>query len=455
MRITYAHDGSADRGVERLQHKLESAQSAASAQKTVEVFGEPLSPTEVVRKIVAAVKERGDAALFDYTSKLDGVVLTPETVRVTEDEFVEAWQRAPAELAGLVHHAAERVKRFQEHILPPREQKLELEGTTLRLKSVPYQRVGVCIPGWSAILPSSLVMTVVPARAAGVQEVAVVTPAQKDGSVAPAILVAARELGVDEVYKVGGAQAIAALAFGTESVRKVDKIVGPGNIFVTLAKKEVFGAVDIDMLAGPSEVGIVADESASPRLVAADMISQAEHGPGVAVLVTDSEALAQRVTDEVDRQLESLPRADTTRQCLDEFGLVIVAQDLAQACDYVNRLAPEHVEVLTENPDQVLERIRNAGAVFLGACSPVAVGDYMAGPSHVLPTGGSARSFSGLSARDFVRSMSVIECTPEGFSRLAGDVIKWANIEGLSGHARSVEVRLEDKGTNRDTGNSK
>lgn len=448
MRIAFTSDGSAEQAVAELIRKLdllEGAQSEASSRKTLEVFGKPLSPATVAGTVVAAVRERGDEALFEYTFKLDGVKLTPETVRVTGEEFASARKQAPAGLLELVRRAAERVRRFQEHILPAQKEPLELGATRLSLKRIPYKRVGVCIPGWSAILPSSLVMTVVPAQVAGVDEIAVVTPARKDGSVAPAILATAAELGLNEVYKVGGAQAVAALAFGTSSIKRVDKIVGPGNIFVTLAKKEVFGLVDIDMLAGPSEVVVVADGSASHMLVAADMISQAEHGPGVAVLVTNSEKLARAVADEVERQVPELSRASQIRECLGDFGLIIVTSDIAEACEYANRLAPEHLEIQTEKPDEVLERIRNAGAVFVGSYSPVAVGDYMAGPSHVLPTGGSARSFSGLSAADFLRSMSVIECSAEGLAGLAQDVIEWANIEGLTAHARAVELRTKNK----------
>ncbi len=448
MRIVYTSDGSAEQAVAELTRKLdllEGAQSEASSKKTVEVFGKPLSPAEVVRTIVAAVRERGDEALLEYTSKLDAVKLNPETIRVTEEEFASARTQAPPGLAELVRRAAERVRRFQEHILPRPTETLVLGDSRLSLKRMPYKRVGICIPGWSAILPSSLVMTVVPAQVAGVEEVAVATPARKDGTVAPAILAAAGELGVNEVHKVGGAQAVAALAFGTGSVKKVDKVVGPGNIFVTLAKKEVFGLVDIDILAGPSEVVVIADNSASATVVAADMIAQAEHGPGVAVLVTDSEKLARAVAGELETQVPELPRASSIRECLADYALIIVTRDLSEACGYANRLAPEHLEIQTEKPNEVLEQIRNAGAVFVGSQSPVAVGDYVAGPSHVLPTGGSARSFSGLSAADFLRGMSVIECTAGGLEKLARDVIEWANVEGLTGHARSVELRLKGK----------
>ncbi|HLG30915.1 MAG TPA: histidinol dehydrogenase, partial [Candidatus Brocadiales bacterium] len=376
-----------------------------SAEKTKDVFGEALSPQESVRRIVSDIKERGDDALLYYAEKLDGVSLSPENMRVKESEIEEAYNNVSEAFINAVRKARDNIRRFQKHIYPVgaiHELPLREEGVSLSVRHRAIEKVGIYIPGGTASYPSTVLMNAVPAKVAGVNRVVMVTPPRKDGTVSPERLVAAKEVGIDEIYKIGGAQAIAALAFGTKTIPRVDKIVGPGNIFVTLAKREVFGYVGIDILAGPSEVLIIADDTANPEYVASDLLSQAEHYPGLPVLVTTSEGLVSKVEREISKQIGALSRKDSIKESLDRYGLIILTKDMNEAIVISNELAPEHLQIMVKDPETVLNGIKNAGAIFIGEFSPVAVGDYIAGPSHVLPTGGTARFFSGLSVNDFL-----------------------------------------------------
>jgi histidinol dehydrogenase len=416
--------------------------SPAGRARTTEVFGEPLSPQEVVRRICRDVLQRGLEAVLDYTRRLDRVELTAETVRVSEAELREAHRQADAQFLQTVRRVRANIWQFQTGLVT-RDALLSLPGQyDLQLRYRPLARVGVCIPGGAAAYPSTLLMTAVPAQAAGVREIAVVSPPTRNGANNPDVLAVCHELGIREVYRIGGAQGVAALAYGCEAIKPVDKIVGPGNIFVTLAKREVFGQVDIDMLAGPTEVVVMADESANPRYLASDLISQAEHAPGASLLVTWHEPLVEQVVAALEQQLATLPRGQLARESLEEFGAFIVTRDRAEAIAEANSIAPEHLHIVTADPEAVASQIESAGAIFLGQYSPVAIGDYVAGPSHVLPTGGSARFASGLCANDFLKRSSVIRFTADGLRRVADDVRRLAKIEGLTGHSASVDIRL-------------
>lgn len=414
-----------------------------SEEKTKDVFGEALSPQESVRRIVSDIKERGDNALLYYAEKLDGASLSPENIRVKESEIEEAYNNVPETFINAVRKARDNIRRFQEHIYPAETSCLESEGVSLGIRYEAIEKVGIYIPGGTASYPSTVLMNAVPAKAAGVNRVVMVTPPRKDGTISPERLVAAKEVGVDEIYKIGGAQAIAALAFGTKTIPRVDKIVGPGNIFVTLAKRDVFGYVGIDILAGPSEVLIIADDTANPEYVASDLLSQAEHYPGLPVLVTTSEGLVSKVEREISRQIDALSRKDSIKESLDRYGLLILVKDMNEAIVISNELAPEHLQIMVKNPETVLNGIKNAGAIFIGEFTPVAVGDYIAGPSHVLPTGGTARFFSGLSVNDFLKRTSVISYNKEALKDAANEIIAIAESEGLDAHAQSVHKRLK------------
>ncbi|GAB7387971.1 histidinol dehydrogenase [Bacillaceae bacterium] len=398
-----------------------------------------------VSAILQAVKTEGDAALRRYTEKFDGVRL--ETFRVTEEEFAAASSRLTPEFIAALREAADNIRRFHE------KQKRESwittgeSGTLLGQLIRPLKRVGIYVPGGTAAYPSSVLMNAIPARVAGVEEIVMVTPPGKDGALNPGVLFAAREAGVREVYKVGGAQAIAALAYGTETIRPVDKIVGPGNIYVALAKREVFGIVDIDMVAGPSEIVVLADEGADADYVAADLLSQAEHDPmASAVLVTPSRKLAVRVQQAVEKQLATLPRQEIARASIEQHGAICIVEDLDEGIAVVNRLAPEHLELMIASPMDVLGKIDNAGAVFLGPYSSEPVGDYFAGPNHVLPTNGTARFSSPLNVDDFVKKTSLISYSREDLWQNGRKIAVLARQEGLEGHARAIEIRLQKEG---------
>jgi histidinol dehydrogenase len=396
-----------------------------------------------VADILADVRRRGDEALVAWEQRLDGAELVPATLRVSEQRFAEVMASADRNFLALVHRVAGNIHRYQENILLKAPASLRSGGRELAVRYTPIDRVGVYVPGWRALYPSTMLMTVVPAQVAGVKEIVIASPPGADGKINPLVVTLAWELGVKEVYRLGGAQAIAALAYGTETVRPVDKIVGPGNAFVTEAKRQVSGMVGIDSLAGPSEVLIVADDTAKPDWLAADLIAQAEHNPGSAILVTPSEKLAAAVAAAIDGQLgeASLARAAEARECLEDYGAIIVTKDLSAACEVANDFAPEHLQIITADDDAVLAKIRNAGAIFVGPYTPVPLGDYVAGPSHVLPTGGTARFFGPLSCNDFLKATNVIRYDAASLAADAADVIDFATREGLTAHAKAVKIR--------------
>lgn len=400
--------------------------------------------SEIVAGIIAQVKARGDQAVLEYTRQFDKVDITAGELRVSADELQEAYGKVDAELVEVIRRARQNIQAFHEKQKENSWFSPEQEGVLLGQMYTPIEKVGVYVPGGTAPLPSSVLMNVVPAKVAGVKKIVMVTPPAKDGSVNPAILVAACEAGVDEIYRVGGAQAIAALAFGTETIPKVDKIVGPGNIFVATAKKQVYGACDIDMIAGPSEIAIIADETANASFLAADLLSQAEHDVlASAILVTTSEKLAEAVRQEIVRQCALLERKDTAEKSIGTYGAIVVVETLEEAVGMVNALAPEHLELCVSEPFSLLSSIRNAGAIFLGHYAPEPLGDYFAGPNHVLPTNGTARFFSPLNVADFIKKTSIISYTRKALERVKEDVIRFAEAEGLTAHANSVKIRFE------------
>lgn len=400
-----------------------------------------------VNEILANVKENGDKAVFEYTAKFDGATITADTLRVTDEEIAKAYDEIEdKELVTIIRKAIENIKDHHEKQLRQSWFSSREDGVMLGQKITPLERVGVYVPGGKAAYPSSLLMNVVPAKVAGVDEIVMVTPPGKDGKINPTTLVAAKEAGVDTILKVGGAQAVAALAYGTESIKKVDKIVGPGNIFVALAKKSVYGHVGIDSIAGPSEVMVIADETANPRYVAADLLSQAEHDElASSILVTTSKELAQKVSAEVDGFVEILSRKEIITKSLDNFGYILLVDTMDEAVDVANEIASEHLEIVTKDPFNTMTKIRNAGAIFLGEYSSEPLGDYFAGPNHVLPTNGTAKFFSPLNVDDFMKKSSIIYYSKEALEPVSSDVIKFANAEGLTAHANSIKVRFEDK----------
>ena len=420
--------------------------SEAGRQRTIDLFGEPLSPQQVVERICGDVRTGGLASLLDYSEKLDGKQLTADTMRVSEAEFEEAATKADPDYLDVVRRVRDNVTEFQQAILSSDvEVNRTLGGGTVNLRQryLPMRRIGICVPGGAAAYPSTLLMTAVPAMVAGVPEIVVVVPPTDFGGYNTDLLAACHELGVTEVYRVGGAQAVAAMAYGVEGIERVDKIVGPGNLFVALAKRYVFGEVDIDSIAGPSEVIVLADETAKPEFVAADLISQAEHSPGSGVLITWHEPLIAAVQTALDQQLGSLPRGDLARQCLEDYGALILARDEDEAARLTDMLAPEHLHISTREPEQMLSKIQNAGAIFMGHYTPVALGDYIAGPSHVLPTGGTARFANGLCANDFLKRSSIISYDAAALAAEADGVRLLAGKEGLTAHSASVDVRLD------------
>ncbi|HIR14568.1 MAG TPA: histidinol dehydrogenase [Candidatus Choladousia intestinavium] len=399
-----------------------------------------------VARIVSDVRQEGDSALFRYTEQLDQVKLTGETIKVTREEVEEAYRATDPSLLEVIRRSLANIKAYHEKQKRYSWFDSTPEGTILGQKVTPLSVVGIYAPGGKAAYPSSVLMNVVPARVAGVPKIIMATPPGKDGRVTPATLVAAKEAGVDEVYKMGGAQAIAAMAFGTESVPKTDKITGPGNIYVALAKKAVYGHVGIDSIAGPSEILVLADETANPRYVAADLLSQAEHDEmASAILVTDSQDLADQVEKEIQGFLEVLSRKEIIRKSLDTYGFILVADNLDEAIEAANAVASEHLEIVTRDPFQVMTRIQNAGAIFLGDYSSEPLGDYYAGPSHVLPTNGTARFFSPLSVDDFVKKSSIVYYSKEALERAHKDIVAFAQAEHLTAHANSINVRFEDR----------
>lgn len=398
-----------------------------------------------VNDIIQNVRERRDEAIFEYTEKFDGAKIGKENIRVTEEEIAEAYELVDPKLLDVIRKALVNIRDYHAKQKQYSWFDSDESGIILGQKVTPLHTVGVYVPGGKAVYPSSVLMNVIPAKVAGVKNVIMTTPCGKDGKVYPSTLVAAKEAGVDQIYKVGGAQAIAALAFGTESIPKVDKIVGPGNIYVALAKKAVFGYVSIDSIAGPSEILVLADESANPRFVAADLLSQAEHDEmASAILVTTSEELAKKVLEEVDRFVAVLSRKEIIQKSLDQYGYILVADSLDAAIHTVNEIASEHLELVTKNPFEVMTKIRNAGAIFIGEYSSEPLGDYFAGPNHVLPTNGTAKFFSPLGVDDFIKKSSIISYSREALEPVYKDIVQFAECEKLTAHANSIRVRFEE-----------
>lgn len=399
-----------------------------------------------VNEILSNVKENGDKAIFDYTKKFDGADINAENILVTKEEIQEAYDSLEnKELVDIIRKSLNNIKVYHEKQKQYSWFDSKPDGSLLGQKVSPIARVGVYVPGGKAAYPSSVLMNVIPAKVAGVEEIVMVTPPGKDGKVNPNTLIAANEAGVDKIYKVGGAQAIGALAYGTESIKKVDKIVGPGNIFVALAKKAVFGFVSIDSIAGPSEILVLADETANPKYVAADLLSQAEHDElASAILVTTSEELANEVSKWVDKFVKELSRTEIMEKSLENYGYILVAETMDDAIDAANEIASEHLEILTKNPFDTMTRVKNAGAMFLGEYSSEPLGDYFAGPNHVLPTNGTAKFFSPLSVDDFIKKSSIISFSREALAPMSQDIQKFAKAEGLTAHANSIKVRFDD-----------
>ena len=397
-----------------------------------------------VAEILERVKTEKNQALFDYTKKFDQAIISAENIRVTEEEIQEAYDLADPALVEIIRKALHNIKTYHEKQRQYSWFDSKPDGTMLGQKVTPLHRVGVYVPGGKAVYPSSVLMNIVPAKVAGVDEIIMVTPPGRDGKVTPNTLIAACEAGADAIYKVGGAQAIGALAYGTESIPKVDKIVGPGNIYVALAKKAVYGHVSIDAIAGPSEILVIADDTANPRYVAADLLSQAEHDElASAILVTTSEELAQKVSDEVDEFVKVLSRKEIIQKSLDNYGYILVADTMEEVIEIANDIASEHLEIQTKNPYDVMTKIRNAGAIFIGEYSSEPLGDYFAGPNHVLPTNGTAKFFSPLSVDDFIKKSSIIAYSREALEEIHEDIENFAKAEQLTAHANSIKVRFE------------
>lgn len=435
-----------EKEIERLLQKTafdEVELNPAMREGNRKLFGADLTASQVAARIVEDVRRDGDAAVMKYTKLLDRAEFTPQEFLVREEEFAAAKKAADPKVVASLHKAIANVRRYHEEQRPRSWITNREKGSLLGQMVMPLDRVGIYVPGGTAAYPSSVVMNAVPAAVAGVGEIVMMCP-PREGKLNPYVLLAAREIGVRRVYKIGGAQAIAALAFGTETIPRVDKITGPGNLFVTLAKKAVYGHVDIDMLAGPSEILIVADETADPVYAAADMLSQAEHDPlASSILITTSVALAAEVAAEVEKQLAVLPRKAIAGASIEKNGLIVVAEDMDQAIAFANVSAPEHLELLTVRPFELLPSIRHAGAVFLGAYSPEPLGDYFAGPDHILPTGGTARFYSVLNVETFMKRTSFISYTQSALADVSEDIIRLAKTEGLDGHANAIRLRGE------------
>lgn len=397
-----------------------------------------------VAQILDKVKQEGDKALFGYTKEFDKADITAENIKVTEEEIKEAYEQVDPELLAVIRKALVNIRTYHEKQRQNSWFTSSESGTMLGQKVTPLYRVGVYVPGGKAVYPSSVLMNIVPAKVAGVPNIVMCTPPGKDGKVYPTTLVAAREAGADVIYKAGGAQAIAAMAFGTESIPKVDKIVGPGNIFVALAKKAVYGHVSIDSVAGPSEILVLADDTANPHYVAADLLSQAEHDEmASAILITTSTELAEKVQTEIEGYLKVLSRREIIEKSLENFGYILIAEDMDEAIEAANEIASEHLEIVTANAFEVMMKIRNAGAIFIGEYSSEPLGDYFAGPNHVLPTNGTAKFFSALSVDDFIKKSSIVYYSREALKEIHKDIVQFATAEQLTAHANSIAVRFE------------
>lgn len=398
-----------------------------------------------VKEIVEDVHINRDEALFKYTEKFDKAIINTDNIKVTKEEIEEAYKNVDSNLLEIIRKAIANIKEYHEKQKQYSWFDSKENGSMLGQKVTPIENVGVYVPGGKAVYPSSVLMNVIPAKVAGVSNIIMTTPCNSEGKVYPMTLVAANEAGVDAIYKAGGAQAIAALAYGTESIPKVDKIVGPGNIFVALAKRCVFGHVSIDSVAGPSEILVLADETANPRYVAADLLSQAEHDEmASAILITTSQELAKKVSEQVELFIEELSRTEIMRKSVDKYGYILVAKDMEEAIDTANEIASEHLEIMTKNPFDTMTKIKNAGAIFLGDYSSEPLGDYFAGPNHVLPTNGTAKFFSPLSVDDFIKKSSIIYYSREALEPVYKDIVDFAKSEQLTAHANSISVRFEN-----------
>lgn len=419
--------------------------SEAGRARTIELFGEPLSPQQVVERICSDVQTGGLQTVLDYTTKLDGKTLDANSFRVSADELDEAHAKADPDFLATVRRIKANVEEFQQAILNTDVEVVRnnIPGrVVLTQRYRPMKRVGICVPGGAAAYPSTVLMTAVPAKVAGVPEVVVVCPPTEFGGYNTHLLATCREIGVSDVYRIGGAQAVAAMAYGVEGLPQVDKIVGPGNLFVALAKRHVFGEVDIDSIAGPSEVIVLADKTANPAYVAADLISQAEHSPGSGVLITWHRPLIEAVQNELQKQLATLERGDLALTSLNSYGALICASSEDEAAELTDRLATEHLHISTKDPERLAAKVQNAGAIFLGHHTPVALGDYLAGPSHVLPTGGTARFANGLCSNDFLKRSSMIEYDADALQEAQHDIAIMTTQEGLTAHRSSVDIRL-------------
>jgi len=426
--------------------KITNAEQKKNFQAQQQSLFDLAEREKIVREIVENIKQKGDQALLTYTEKFDQVKLSPQQLRVSEEETEKAYSLVSKDYLEALQIAKKRITAFHRKQLKNSWLDREEDGTILGQLYTALDSSGLYVPGGTAAYPSSVLMNALPAQVAGVQKIVMVSPPSQDGTLNPYVLVAAHQAGVSEIYKIGGAQAVAALAFGTETVPQVDKIVGPGNIYVTLAKKLVYGAVNLDMLAGPSEVLVVADGNANPAYIAADLLSQAEHDVLASpILITTSEKIMEEVQAELIRQLPKLARKEIARQSLAERGIILLVDNLEEAWEMANFYAPEHLEVLVDNAWEHLGKIKHAGAIFLGEYSPEPLGDYLAGPNHVLPTGGTARFFSPLSVDDFVKKSSVLSFSAQGFAKVAKAAITLAEVEGLTAHANSIQVRMEKK----------
>ena len=417
--------------------------SEAGRQRTIAVFGEPLTPQQVVERICSEVQDGGLEVVLKYNELLDGARLTPDTLRVSEQELEAAHQTADPEFLATIGRIRDNIMEFQSAILHKQVSLERPTGVKLTQRYTPMKRAGLCIPGGAAAYPSTVLMTAVPAMAAGVEDIAMMAPPTDFGSNNPDLLATCYEIGIKEVYRMGGAHGVAALAYGLENLQGVDIIVGPGNLFVALAKKLVYGQVAIDSIAGPSEVVVIADETTRADYTAADLLAQAEHAPGASILVTWSEDVLEQTAAELERQVATLSREDLTRQSLEDFGALILVKDQDEAVEITNLICPEHLHIAIDNPYELQERLTTAGATFMGNHTPVALGDYVAGPSHTLPTSGTARWASGLSSNDFLRSSSVLEFSRDGMLDVAVDVQRMADKEGLTAHRASVDIRVQ------------
>ncbi|MCF6149179.1 MAG: histidinol dehydrogenase [Candidatus Kuenenia sp.] len=429
MKILKTWECNASLEIEKIKQSLDPLNSSSNIRTTV-------------LKIIRDVKKNGDKAITTYGKRFDKVHLSPENFKVKEREIEDAYKYVSGKFIKSIRLAIKNIQTYQKHIRVQNVKQLKSNGVLLDTLYTPIDSAGIYVPGGAASYPSTVLMNAIPAQVAGVEKIVMVSPPKEDGNIPPERLVAAKEAGVSEIYKIGGVQAIAALAFGTKTIPRVDKIVGPGNVFVTLAKKEIFGYAGIDMLAGPSEVLIIADNQANPSFIASDLLSQAEHTPGISILVTFSKSLAKRVTSEIKNQIKTLNRSAGTSECINKYGVIFIAKNINECISLSNAIAPEHLQIMTRNPKAVLSKIKHAGAVFLGTYTPVALGDYIAGPSHVLPTGGTARFSSGLSVNDFLKRTSVITYSQSALKSIQQELTEISEAEGLDAHTKSVKIRL-------------